>query len=419
MNPVSSFVIIIAVLLLLGALGEFVFKKTGIPDVVWLMLSGVLAGPVTGVVSPDMLKPAVPYVGAIALIVILAGGGVSLRLKEVAEAAPRALNLAVMGFLFSLLAMVTFFFITTHLGWIRPVHKLSWILTGAIVGGSSSVVIMPTMAGGKVNSRVARLLEVESTATDTFCIIVTVVIIDLILTESMEISQPFLALARELGFGLGVGVLTGMALMPLIPAIRSTQHVYTIFLSTMFMIYGVLQIIGGNGAVGVLSCALVLGNAPAIMKKLMPSVQEFKYIQADSVIYIHRQMSFMIKAFFFFLIGLMFPTELRIILLGAAAAVFLLLFRIPAVGLSLAGAGFTRQQKALMIFAIPRGIAAGVLSGLPLIRGIPKSEHLSSAIYSLILFSVLIFSVGFAILQRMDQCADQEAQPMEPEGNDT
>ena len=316
MNSVSSFVIIVAVLLLLGALGEWVFRKTGIPDVVWLMLSGVLAGPVMGIVSADLLKPAVPYFGAIALIVILAGGGFLLQLREVAEAAPRALKLAVLGVLFSMLAMVVFFYITTRLGWVQPASRLSWIMVGAIVGGSSSVVIMPTMAGGKAHSHIARLLEVESTATDTLCIIVTMVVIDLILNDTMDISRPLLALARELGFGLGVGVLAGMALLPLVPVVRGIQHGYTIFLSTMFLIYGVLQIIGGNGAMGVLSCALVLGNAPSIMKRLVPSVQEFKFVRADSAVFIHRQISFMIKAFFFFLIGLMFPADLRIILRG-------------------------------------------------------------------------------------------------------
>jgi len=38
MNPVSQFLVIIATLLLLGALGEFIFRKTGIPNVIWLVI---------------------------------------------------------------------------------------------------------------------------------------------------------------------------------------------------------------------------------------------------------------------------------------------------------------------------------------------------------------------------------------------
>jgi len=44
MNPVSQFLIIVAALLL-GALGEFIFRKKGVPDVVWLVLAGIIGGP--------------------------------------------------------------------------------------------------------------------------------------------------------------------------------------------------------------------------------------------------------------------------------------------------------------------------------------------------------------------------------------
>jgi len=38
MKPVSQFLVIIAELILLGAFGEFIFRKTGIPDVIWLVI---------------------------------------------------------------------------------------------------------------------------------------------------------------------------------------------------------------------------------------------------------------------------------------------------------------------------------------------------------------------------------------------
>ena len=55
MDPVATTMILIAGLLLVGALGEFVFARTGVPDVVWLVAAGILAGPVFGIVSPTAL----------------------------------------------------------------------------------------------------------------------------------------------------------------------------------------------------------------------------------------------------------------------------------------------------------------------------------------------------------------------------
>jgi cell volume regulation protein A len=49
------------------------------------------------------------------------------------------------------------------------------------------------------------------------------------------------------------------------------------------------------------------------------------------------------------------------------------------------------------MIAMPRGIAAGVLSMLPMTRGIPQMENLSAGVFSTIVFSVLLFALGFAL----------------------
>ena len=79
MDAVATTMNLIAVLLLLGALGEFVFARTGVPDVVWLVAAGILAGPVSNLVSPTLLTPGIPLFGAIALTVILSNGAFRLR----------------------------------------------------------------------------------------------------------------------------------------------------------------------------------------------------------------------------------------------------------------------------------------------------------------------------------------------------
>jgi Kef-type K+ transport system membrane component KefB len=45
MDPVVALVLAVAGILLLGALGEFIFARTRVPDVVWLVIAGILADP--------------------------------------------------------------------------------------------------------------------------------------------------------------------------------------------------------------------------------------------------------------------------------------------------------------------------------------------------------------------------------------
>ena len=81
MDSVGAMLVVVSGLILLGGLGEFVFSKTGLPDAIWLVVAGILLGPVFGVVSADLLRPAVPYFGAIALTIILTGGAYRLQLR--------------------------------------------------------------------------------------------------------------------------------------------------------------------------------------------------------------------------------------------------------------------------------------------------------------------------------------------------
>ena len=348
-----------------------------------------------------MLQAAVPFFGAIALTIILSGGASRLRLTDVAAAAPRGLLLAFVGFLFSVGSVYCYFWVLTRLEFVKPVSPLSWLIAGAIVGGSSALVVMPTLAGAKVDSRVSRLLEVESSGTDAFSIVMTMVLIDLVVTGSVDLASPFLSLALEIGIGVGLGLLVTVVLIPMLPALRDNRHGYTVFLASMLILYALTQLANGNGALAVLTAALLIGNASTLVPKVIPGAHPEAFVFTETARVMQDQMSFLIKSFFFVLIGLMFPTSPRLIALGALGAVVLLLFRIPAVKLLTMNLGFTKKQTWLTIVAIPRGLAAGVLSTLPLQYGIAGAENLSPGVFALIVTTIVLFTVGFAVVSRI------------------
>ena len=411
MDPVAQTLILIAVLLLLGSFGEFIFSRTGLPDVVWLVGAGILIGPVFGVVSPILLEPAVPIFGAIALTVILAGGAYRLRLTEVMSVAPRGMLLGIVGFILSVLAICLFLWATTALGWVRPGSPILWIMIGAIVGGTSALIIMPSVGQGGVDERVAHTLEVESSATDALSVVVTMTLIDLALKGTTEIHQPLVTLGKQMGIGIGLGVVAAAIMIPAFPAFRGKAHGFTLFLAMMLALYGVTTAANGNGAMAVLACALIVGNASTIVPRLIPGAQPEAFVGTETGRIVQGQLTFLVKSFFFVLIGLMFPTDLRRIALGAAAALVLLLFRVPAVALAMRGRNLSRKQFSLLAVAIPRGLAAGVLSTLPLHAGVPGMENLSGAVFSLIVTSIIIFAIGFAVLNRSRKQHEQVIAP--------
>jgi cell volume regulation protein A len=401
MDPVARVVVEIAGILLLGALGEFIFARTRVPDVVWLVAAGILAGPLSGLIPSGLLRPGIPFFGAIALTVILSSGAFRLQLAEVAAAAPRGILLGLSGFVFSLIAIYGFFWLSTALGYVRPSPPLAWVMVGAIVGGTSSVVIMPTMAMAQVPSRIARMLEVESSATDALSVIVTMVLIDLIVSGNADISRPFIALGRQLGVGVTLGVIAATLLVPGIPSMRDNPHGYTVFLASMLALYGITDLFKGNGAMAVLVASLLIGNASSIVPRFFPGAHGLEFAPTQTTRVMQDQMAFLIKSFFFVLIGLMFPTDLKQISLAAVGVLFLIAMRVPAVLLSTRSLGLGKKEFWFLSAAIPRGLAAGVLATLPMQYGVPGAENLAPAIFAVIVLSVLVFAIGFSIVSRL------------------
>ncbi len=79
---------------------------------------------------------------------------------------------------------------------------------------------------------------------------------------------------------------------------------------------------------------------------------------------------------------------------------FLLVARIPAVRLATPGLGLSRKQSWMLTDAVPRGLAAGVLSAIPVHYGIAGTDF-PPAIFSLIVTSILVFCFGVPLIGRM------------------
>jgi len=61
------------------------FKKTKIPDVLLLIIIGLILGPVLNIVKTDDFGKVGPIFSAIALIIILFEGGLELNIKHIKE----------------------------------------------------------------------------------------------------------------------------------------------------------------------------------------------------------------------------------------------------------------------------------------------------------------------------------------------
>ena len=82
------------------------------------------------------------------------------------------------------------------------------------------------------------------------------VLIDLVVTGSVDLASPFVALVREIGIGVGFGLTVTAVVIPVLPALRDKPHGYTVFLASMLILYALTQLADGSGALAVVTGAL-------------------------------------------------------------------------------------------------------------------------------------------------------------------
>ena len=83
---ITLFFALLGGLLVLAFVANRLVRFTRVPDVIILMATGVLIGPVLHWVNPDIFRGATHGFGALALILILFEGGLDLKLPRDREA---------------------------------------------------------------------------------------------------------------------------------------------------------------------------------------------------------------------------------------------------------------------------------------------------------------------------------------------
>ena len=196
-----------SVVIILGVLGEAFFKKTGIPDIAFLMILGVMIGPVIGIVQPAAVIEIVPYFAALALIIIMFDGGYNLKIGQILKTAHFSVILVILGFAAAVGTVSVF----AHygLGW----EWLDSILLGTIVGGSSSIIVFGLVRKLRISEKAKSMLSFESALTDILSTIVAFILFEAVLTGSFSIDLLGETLGRAIAVGLILGFGVGIPWM--------------------------------------------------------------------------------------------------------------------------------------------------------------------------------------------------------------
>jgi len=381
----SAHVILLAagVVIFLGVAGEAFFKKTGIPDVAFLMIFGVIIGPVLGIIQPEAVIEVVPYFAALALIIIMFDGGLHLDIKHIVKTAHFSVTLAVLGFILSVVIIT----LATHyaLGWLW----LESILLATIVGGSSSAIVFGLVRNIKISEEIKSMLSFESALTDILAMIVAFILFEAVIVGHFDLQTLQETLGRAVIVGLVLGFGVGIPWMYFSTKLGNAQHAYMLTLGILFVLFFLANSFGESGALTALVFGIMLGN-----KRHLSRILKFKLPKIETDDPTHNQLTFLVRTFFFVFVGLMASFgQIEYIVFGILITVAVYLGRIFVSKITLTKR-FSKLDRAVTNSMIPRGLAAAVLATYPITMGLPNAEAYSQIIFFIILTSVIITTIG-------------------------
>lgn len=381
----SAHVILLAagVVIFLGVAGEAFFKKTGIPDVAFLMILGVIIGPVFGIIQPEAVIQVVPYFAALALIIIMFDGGLNLDIKHVIKTAHFSVTLAVLGFVLS----VTIITLAAHfaLGWLW----LDSILLGSIVGGSSSAIVFGLVRNVKISEETKSMLSFESALTDILATIIAFILFEAVLAGHFDLQTLQETIGRAIVVGLVLGFGVGIPWMYISTKLGNAQHAYMLTLGILFVLFFLANSFGESGALTALVFGLMIGN-----KNHLSRILRFKLPKIELDDPTHNQLTFLVRSFFFVFVGLMASFgQIEYLIFGILVTVAVYYGRIL-VGKVTLTKRFSPLDRAVTNSMIPRGLAAAVLATYPITMGLPNAEAYPQLIFFIILSSVIITTIG-------------------------
>ncbi len=391
-DPVALALVAAGVIIVIGFIGNYLFSRTGLPDMLFLIALGVVLGPILQVFDPASVIALAPYLAAVALVFILFDGGLSMNLYQVLSGSPRAALLAFLGFTSSLISIAFF----TYLMFGLPL--IYGVLLGSICGGASSIAVMSLARRISVSEQGSTVLSLESAITDILCVIIALAVIGIVMTGQADYWAISREIAARFSVGAVVGVVIGLIWLGVLPRVLKEPYAYMLTLAVALFAYSASEYLGGNGALSSLLFGLVLGNERDIFRLMRR--ERITAIVDEGMKRFESEIAFLIRSFFFVYLGLIATVrDVNLLIFGVIMSFLLLFVRYGAVWLATAYSEL-RHERNIMGVVLTRGLAAAVLSTLPRQYGLQYSDLYLNIALAVIVTTAIICTVGTFILSR-------------------
>ena len=402
----SLVIISLACLFFIGHALQWFFAKTKIPDLLLLIIAGFIVGPsVLNIAGKQDLGKVGPVLATITLIIILYEGGLNLRASSFLKSGFPALILSLLSF--SLIVACT----VLTLSFFLPLSTA--VLVGVGIGSTSSAIVFPLIKPLDIREDTKTVLSLESAFTDVLSIVAFLTVLESVVSQNYNASSLIFGFGAKPFLSIGLGMGSALLWAFLRKFFLKLFDMPFAGEAWSLLTYGCIELFQLNGAIGILALGFTLTNLNLFPRSL--GVIFNLTPVAEKEMSLLKEISFLLRTFFFLYLGMIIQISSFGLLLWAVLLVALIyMTRYVSVKIVFPSKK-TPFLDSLMAFAMgPRGLACAVLATLPAQKGMADGLWIQNVIFYVILISIVITSL-FVIFGKTSFCTKTFTPLFKPE----
>ncbi|OOV98388.1 MULTISPECIES: cation:proton antiporter [unclassified Pseudomonas] len=377
------------ILLAIGGIGvaalgcQWLAWRLKLPAILFLLLSGILAGPLLGWLDPqELFGPLLMPMVSLAVALILFEGSLTLRLSEWHEIGRVVRRLVTIG------ALSTWAVISLATHWLLGFDWMLALLFGTLTLVTGPTVIVPMLRVVRPRASIANILRWEGIVIDPIGALLAVVVYSFIIASASGdgLSHSLMTFGGVILCGSLFGIGGGWALGSVMRHQWLPEYLHN--LATLATVLGIFiaanQVMHESGLLAVTVMGMWLAN--------------MKGVDVRQILHFKENLSVLLISGLFILLAARLDLQ-ALIALGPLVLILLLVIQFIArplnVMLSTAGSSLNWRERALLCWIAPRGIVAAAVSAIFAIR-LDQAGHEGALLLVPLTFAVII---GTVVLQ--------------------
>lgn len=383
--------------------------RFGVPALLLFLVVGMLFGS-DGLGLQFHDAEEAQFIGMVALSIILFSGGMDTKFTEIKPILAPGIVLSTAGVLLTALFTGLFIWWLSGMSWTNIHLPLTTsLLLAATMSSTDSASVFAILRSQKMNlkNNLRPMLELESGSNDPMAYMLTIVLIQLIQSSGMGVSQIASSFAIQFIVGAAAGYFLGKLAIVMLNRLNiDNQALYPILLlSFVFFTFSLTDLLKGNGYLAVYIAGMMVGN-----NKIMYRKEIYTFMDG---------LTWLFQIIMFLCLGLLVnphemlevaPVALLIgvfmIIVGRPLSVFLCLLPF--------GRSVTLKSRLFVSWVGLRGAVPIIFATYPVVAEVPGAHVIFNIVFFITIVSLVIQGTTVSKVARLLGLST----PLEKTGND-